>query len=281
MTMIITDNHMHLYNHLRLEALKQFKRAGGTHVFLVSLLAHHYNVTPTKGDDFKAVFDAHIKLVKRGREIVQTYPILGIHPAEITVLGGADKDKLNYEEAAEIMKSGLEIAGKYVQEGKAVAIKSGRPHYPVSEKVWELSNEVLLHAFEVASDVGCPVQLHTESFTVEGMKEIAELADKAGLPREKVIKHFSPPSIDEFEKIGLFPSVLASRENVVGASKQGVRFMVETDYIDDIKRPGSVLGPKTVPKKMLELVELGYESTVYKVCKENPEKLYSIEMEEN
>jgi len=276
--MIITDNHMHLYNHLRLDALKQFKRAGGTHVFIVSLLAHHYNVKPTKGDDFKEVFDAHIKLVEQGKEIVQTHSILGIHPAEITIIGG--KGKLSFEKAVEIMKSGLEIAGKYVQEGKAVAIKSGRPHYPVSDEIWKLSNEVLLHAFEVANDVGCPIQLHTESFTIEGMKEIAELADEAGLPRKKVIKHFSPPAIDEFEKLGLFPSVLASRENVIQAAKQGTRFVVETDYIDDKKRPGSVLGPKTVPKKMAELIEQGYESTVYKVCKENPEKLYSIEMEE-
>ena len=30
---------------------------------------------------------------------------------------------------------------------------------------------------------------------------------------------------------------------------------METDYLDDLKRPGAVLGPKTVPKRTQQLVE--------------------------
>ncbi|MFO7966511.1 MAG: TatD family hydrolase [Archaeoglobaceae archaeon] len=273
--MIITDNHMHLYNHLKFEALKHFKRVGGTHVFLVSLTTTCYNIDPVKGEDFIPVFDSHINMVKNANDIVTAYPILGVHPAEITILG----DKIGYEAAANIMKDALSIAGRYVEEGEAVAIKNGRPHYTVSPEIWELSNEVLQHAFEVAKDVDCPVQIHTESYSEEGMKEIADIAKKAGLPADRIVKHFSPPAVEELGKIGMFPSVLASGKNLKEAAKQGSRFMAETDYIDDKRRPGSVLGPKTVPKRVKELTEEFGESLVYKICKENPEKVYGIEME--
>ncbi len=275
--MIITDDHMHLYNHLRLKALEQFKNAGGTHVFLVSLLSKHYNVRPTKGEDFKKIFDAHISLVNKANKIVRAFAVLSVHPAEITIIGG----RLGFKRAAEIMKEALEIAGKYVEEGMAVAIKSGRPHYKVPKDVWELSNEVMMHAFEVAKDVGCAVQLHTESYTFEGIKEIAEMADRVGLKREKVVKHFSPPKIKEFEEVGIFPSVICLNDYALEAAKQGDRFMLETDYIDDKSRPGAVLGPKTVPRKVKELLKNGFdEDFIYKICVENVERVYCVEMVE-
>jgi len=273
--MIITDDHMHLYNHLRLKALEQFKNAGGTHVFLVSLLSKHYNVNPTKGEDFKKIFDAHISLVQKANKIVRAYAVLAVHPAEITIIGS----RLGYRRAAEIMKEALELAGRYVEEGKAVAIKSGRPHYRVPKDVWELSNEVMMYAFEIAKDVGCAVQIHTEPFTPEGIREIAEMADKAGIKREKVVKHFSPPKIKEFEEVGIFPSVICLNDYALQAARLGDRFMLETDYIDDRSRPGAVLGPKTVPRKVKELLRHGFnEDFIYKICVENVERVYGVEL---
>lgn len=273
--MIITDDHMHLYNNLRLKALEQFKRAGGTHVLLVSLLSHHYDVRPNSGKDFVEIFNKHINLVNKANRIVKAYAVLSVHPAEITIIG----NRLGFERAAEIMKEALEIAGKYVEEGKAVAIKTGRPHYPVTKQIWKLSNEVMMHAFRVAKDVGCAVQLHTESYSRQGMIEIAKMADEVGLKRERVVKHFSPPRIGEFNEIGFFPSVLAGNDNVAKAAAQGDRFMVETDYIDDKKRPGAVLGPKTVPRKIKELLERGYdEDLIYKICAENVARVYGVDL---
>ncbi len=273
--MIVTDDHMHLYNHLRLKALEQFRDAGGTHVLLVSLPCHHYDVNPTSGKDFARVFDAHIKLVERANRIVKAYAVLSVHPAEITVLGS----RIGFERAAEIMKDAIDLAGKYVEEGRAVAIKSGRPHYPVSKQVWKLSNEVIMHAFEVARDIGCAVQLHTERYSRDAMVEIAKMADKAGLKRDRVVKHFSPPRVREFEEIGIFPSVIAGNDNALKAAEQGDRFMLETDYIDDRKRPGAVLGPKTVPRKIKELMEKGYdEDFIYKICAENVARVYGVDL---
>jgi TatD-related deoxyribonuclease len=54
--------------------------------------------------------------------------------------------------------------------------------------------------------------------------------------------------------------------------------MMETDYIDDPCRPGAVLGPKTVPRKTIELIEkeIISEKQILKIHKENPEKTYGI-----
>ncbi|OYT33181.1 metal-dependent hydrolase [Archaeoglobales archaeon ex4484_92] len=273
--MIITDDHMHLYNNLRLRALEQFKKAGGTHVFLVTLLSTHYDLIPRSGKDFEKIFETHLRLVEKANKIVKAYAVLGVHPAEITILGS----RHGYEKATEIMKEALEIAGKYVERGDAVAIKSGRPHYKVSNKIWKLSNEILMHAFEVAKEIGCAVQLHTERYSKTGMLEISKMADKVGIKKEKIVKHFSPPLVSEFESLGIFPSVIAIEDHLIKAAKSGSRFMVESDYIDDKRRPGAVVGPKTVPKKIKELLKLGYnENFIYKICVENIQKVYGIEL---
>ncbi len=273
--MIITDNHMHLHNHLKLEAVKQFKKAGGTHLILISNLAHHYGISPVNGKDFRKVFDIHISVVKEADEIVRAYPVIGVHPAEITILG----EKIGYERASEVMKEGIEIAIDYIKEGRAVALKTGRPHYRVDEHIWKLSNGIMKHAFELAGDYDIPVQIHTESFTYEGMKEISEIARTSGLSPEKVVKHYSPPNVGEFAEIGIFPSVIAGK-GVLKAVEENSRFVMETDYMDDSRRPGAVLGPRTVPKRVKEMMKMGVEEEViWRICKDNIEKLYGIELD--
>jgi TatD-related deoxyribonuclease len=77
------------------------------------------------------------------------------------------------------------------------------------------------------------------------------------------------------------PSVLASKKNIVEAVRKGDRFMMETDYIDDPRRPGAVLGPKTVPKLTKALLDVGVMTIeqAIQIHKENPEKTYSIDLD--
>lgn len=132
-----------------------------------------------------------------------------------------------------------------------------------------------------AKEVGVPVILHTESTTTSQCKELVEMGKKAGILSHKIVKHFSPPLILKNENYGLMPSVLASEKNIFEAIKKGTRFMMETDYIDDLKRPGAVLSPKTVPKRTFELIRnnLLSEKQVYEIHKINPEKTYGIFLE--
>jgi TatD-related deoxyribonuclease len=176
------------------------------------------------------------------------------------------------------MKGGLEIASEYVDKGLAVGLKSGRPHYQVEPKLWDASNDILRYSFGLAKDSGCAIQLHTESATEVGLMEIGEMARSAGLQPDKVIKHFSPPLVSLCEKNGIFPSVLAGEDAIEKALSDGTRFMMETDYIDDLERPGSVLGPKTIPKRTKQLIPEWGEDVFWKIHKENPEKVYGVEI---
>ncbi len=54
--------------------------------------------------------------------------------------------------------------------------------------------------------------------------------------------------------------------------------MIETDYIGDPEMPGAVLGPKTVPRRTLQLIGRFDEEVFRKVHKENLEQVYGIEI---
>jgi len=259
-----------------LDAVREFARAGGTHIVLVSLPPWSLGIEINAPDDYRKVFDKILKIARRAEEAekVKVFVVLGVHPAELTKYYG----RLGLSRSVEIMRGGLEIAREYVVAGKAVGLKSGRPHYEVEPKIWDASNDIMRYSFEIAKDAGSPVQLHTESANEEGLSEIAGIARSAGLPPEKVIKHFSPPMVKICEKHGIFPSVLAGENAIETALSEGTRFMMETDYIDDLKRPGSVLGPKTVPKRTKQLLDKWGEDVFWKIHKENPEKVYGVEI---
>ncbi len=211
------------------------------------------------------MFNETVEMAEAVNKIgVTAFPVLGVHPAAITKMYG----RVGLDRTIELMRSGLEIAAGYVEEGLAVGMKSGRPHYEVEPALWDASNEILAYAMELARDVGCPLQLHTETATVEGISELAGMARKAGLSPEKVIKHFSPPMIPEFAKCGIWPGVLAGKGMIKEALTQG-----------DIQRPGAVLGARTIPRKTLALVDEWGDEVFWIIHKDNPEKVYNVEIE--
>jgi TatD-related deoxyribonuclease len=268
---------MHLDHRCQgVKAAKAFQRAGGTHIFLVSKPSWTIGVTVDHPEDYRKVFDETVQMATEVKKVgVTAFPVLGVHPAAITKMYG----RVGLDRTVELMKAGLELAAKYVEEGLAVGMKSGRPHYEVEPALWEASNEILMYAMELARDAGCPLQLHTESATPENIREIANMARKSGLTPGKVVKHFSPPMVEEFARCGLWPGVLAGKGMIKESLSQGDRFMMETDYIDDPLRPGAVLGPRTIPRKTLALADEWGDDVFWKIHKDNPEHVYDVEIE--
>ena len=201
--------------------------------------------------------------------------MLGVHPAEVSKL----TEYMELQKATEIIKNGLELASGYVEKRLAVGIKSGRPHYPVSAEVWAASNEIMEYAFSLGKEQDCAVQLHTESVGEPELRDIAERARITGIKMYRVVKHYSPPLVKTCEELGLFPGVISVKGAIEHALEEGTRFMMETDYIDDPDRPGAVLGPKTIPKRTIKLMEKYGEEPFWIIHKENPEKVYDIEIE--
>jgi TatD-related deoxyribonuclease len=256
------------------DAIKEFKKAGGTHFVLCQ-----YPMTSLVAQQ-KSYRLCYLETLKMADEIrsnigIGVFVTVGPYPVDFLKLS----EKFGRKTAIDIMKKGMNEAADLCKEGKCIAIgEIGRPHFPVDKQVIFDSNEILFYGMQKAKDADVPVVLHTESTTPDNCKEFVEMGKKAGLSADKIVKHYSPPLILKNENYGIMPSVLASEKNIINAIKKGTRFMLETDYIDDPKRPGAVLSPKTVPKKTLLLIEKGLltEKQAYCIHKDNPEKTYGI-----
>jgi len=277
--LIILDNHLHLRRDGRyIDAIKDFQNAGGTHFILCQLpminkvienksYTDIYNITLKMAEEIKSKLD------------IGVFVTLGPYPVDYIKL----LEKFGKDTAISIMKKGIDEVANICKEGKCIGIgEIGRPHFPVSEEIINDSNNILMYGMQKAKEVNVPVILHTESTTIAQCKDIVEMGKKVGLPANKIVKHYSPALVLPEENFGLIPSILASKKNIELAISKNFRFLMETDYIDDPKRPGAVLGPKTVPKRTIDLLEKGLltEEDVYKIHKDLPEKTYNIDLNE-
>ena len=90
----------------------------------------------------------------------------------------------------------IDEAAKFYHEGKAHAIgEVGRPHWEVSDEIWDLSNELLLDTMKLAANDGFALQLHVEGELESTYADMAAMADKAGLAKDRLVRHYSPPNV--------------------------------------------------------------------------------------
>jgi TatD-related deoxyribonuclease len=269
----VLDDHLHLdpVNGRGAEAAADFAAAGGTHLLVLNKPSWDLVGDVSGEADFRETFELTCEVTERADDRLdgRAWPVLGVHPGLISQL---TSDGYTPEEACDLMMAGLDVAAEFVADGPALALKSGRPHYDVGDPVWEASNAVMRHAFELGAEVGCAVQLHTEGG--EDFTEVAEWAEDAGLPREQVVKHFSGGPVR-----GPVPSVVSHKENLEAAVASEEPFMMETDFIDDPERPGAVLGPKTVPRRTRWLAEEGHSDVLETAHVETPARVYGIDTE--
>ena len=262
------DAHFHLDPEGRgVEAVRDFERAGGKGLMLVS---KPYVRELRSREDARTEYEILLALAKRAREEtgVKIFVALGVHPVRISEFSDVKKGR-------DVMKETIDLAVEYIRDGKACAIgEIGRPHYDVSDEVFEASNDVLEYAFERAREAGCAVIVHSES-SEKTYEDLSAIAEKTGIDKMRVVKHFSPVVRETF---GLTPSIIATYENARNACDSMRDFMLESDYIDDLRRPGAVIGPKTLPKTANRLLEEGYEDVLYRAMKDLPERVFGIEI---
>jgi TatD-related deoxyribonuclease len=268
----VLDNHLHLDpRHGRgIDAVRDFARLGGTHLLVVNKPSWLLGVTPETGDDFRAVFEETLDAVAAATEVLdgRAWAVLGVHPGLVNRL--VDDRGFSPEAARDLMRAGLDVAAEYVADGRALALKSGRPHYEVTDAVWEASNDVLKHALALGADHDCAVQLHTEAS--EDLTEVADWAEARGLDAHRVVKHYAGGRL-----AGPTPSVMSERDRLELAAERGDPFLMETDFVDDPDRPGAVLGPKTVPRRVRWMLEEGYDEAVRNAHVETPALVYDID----
>ena len=280
----ITDNHFHLNRKgLFLEAARDFERFGGTDLVLVH--CPDYISPPISKEGHREAYADTISMAQAVRKEVGlgVRVVLGPHPAAFAhQLENAiqSEDVQGIESAENNYRDSIDVALEFVQEGKAHAIgEVGRPHWPVSERVWNKSNELLLETMHLASQEGITLQLHVEGELQSTYDDLSQMAITSGMDSKKIVRHYAPANIDAEITKGITPSVLIGKGAIeelmenIGKSSHG--FLLETDYMDDPKRPGAVLGPKTVPKRTKQLLELGIdEEILWKTHQDLPNLLY-------
>jgi TatD-related deoxyribonuclease len=109
----------------------------------------------------------------------------------------------------------------------------------------------------LAAGAGTSIQLHVEDNGEKTCRELAALCDEAGLSRDRAIRHYAPADVGTDFTHGLAATVSVGRGSVETLTETTANanapWGMETDFLDDPRRPGAVLGPKTVPKRTQQL----------------------------
>lgn len=283
----IVDDHFHLNRKGRfIDAARDFSSVGGTHLILVH--CPDFSNLPLNREDYYEVYSDTLAMAEKVRKEVEldVRVMLGPHPAAFAhqcIEWEADKGEKGAELAMELYHESIEEALKFINEGKAAGLgEIGRPHWEVSQSVWDRSNSLLGETLAIAAREGIPCQLHVEGDEAAPYVDIGPMADRAGMPRNRLVRHFAPPNVSDELTRGLVPSVILQKGGIdtliETIEKCSGGFMLETDHMDDPRRPGAVLGPKTVPKRTQALVAAGVdEETLYRTHVDLPNSIYGTE----
>lgn len=284
----IVDQHMHLdRTNLFLDAVADFSSSGGTGIMLV----HKPSFSHTLPVDLEGYREAYSDTISMADEVRREFGlevgvVIGPHP----VAWEKQIPELGIEASSELHLEAVSLALEYIDSGHAHCLgEVGRPHYPVREEIWERANDLLLEILSMASSSRTSVQLHVEENGHTTYNELSQLCISSGISSERAIRHFAPPNVSADFTHGLSATVNVGKgsvETIVETAREAKSpWGMETDFLDDNRRPGAVLGPKTVPKRTQELCssllyegwsENEVESLLTKVHSEWPESLYGL-----
>ncbi len=253
----VVDHHCHLSPAGEgLRAVARFRAAGGTHLFLAT--QNYDGKVPTDLDAYRRQFEVTERLAREARASCGVVSYVVVAPYPIDLIGASES--LGVAAALELQRSAIELAGRWVREGRAVALgEVGWPHFPVAPDLAAAAREAFRHALTVARDVGCPAVVHSPDLDAQGWAALAAEAASVGLPALRLVKHYArsrrPAGVE------VTPSYLARRELVEEVLPTPGPWFLETDFLDDPRRPGAVLDLATVPRRAAFWAQRGAEAT--------------------
>ena len=283
----ILDQHMHLDRKNRFfEAVNEFIISGGTAINLVH--KPDFSDLPKTPSDYRKAYQNTLEMATevRNKFGITVSVILGPHP----VAWEHQIHTMGLEKSSSLHLQAVKIALEYISSGHAMCLgEVGRPHYPVSDEIWDASNDLLLKIMKLAAEAKTSIQLHVEDNGEKTYSDLAILCDKAKLSRHLAIRHYAPANISEEFTHGLSVTVSVGKDSISKIVEtlpmSNSYWGMETDFLDDEKRPGAVLGPKTIPKRTQQLSSLliknGYSEGQVSEILNNihfnwPQILYSI-----
>jgi|TARA_B100001094_G_scaffold182668_1_gene177066 TatD-related deoxyribonuclease len=268
------------------EAVNEFIISGGTAINLVH--KPDFSNLPKTPSDYRKAYQNTLEMATevRNKFGITVSVILGPHP----VAWEHQIHTMGLEKSSSLHLQAVKIALEYISSGHAMCLgEVGRPHYPVSDEIWDASNDLLLKIMKLAAEAKTSIQLHVEDNGEKTYSDLAILCDKAKLSRHLAIRHYAPANISEEFTHGLSVTVSVGKDSISKIVEtlpmSNSYWGMETDFLDDEKRPGAVLGPKTIPKRTQQLSSLliknGYSEGQVSEILNNihfnwPQILYSI-----
>ncbi len=254
---------------------RRFVKSGGWLYGLVNLTSWSIGVNVMRADDYRRLYKATIKAADEMRKEGLIVPVvLGPHPAEFVRLveGGVPIEK-----AAQVIIKAYDIAAGYVKEGVAHGLgEAGRPHWSVPREYIEACNNITRHVLSLSAELEVPVHLHMES-SEDAVRDAAALSRDTGAP--KVVFHHIKGSLAKLAvELGIIPSVPARRAELEESVEAWPRIVIESDFLDDPKKPGAVVAPWSISRTINKLLAKGLidESKAFEVLVKNPASLYCI-----
>lgn len=283
-TVPIADAHAHA-SPLGLGALrvsKKFRDHGGWFIALVSLPPQHYGLPQTLEGVIKAI-ESHVRQCDEAREAgVKVACIAGVHPAFIDHLikrsGGNASNVVSF-----VRENVMKLLARMIDEGKLQGIgEFGRPHYKSIPESFAANDALLLTALEIVRDHGGVLHLHLEQGGQVTVESVEAMVNLLGIRSTKsVILHHSSASMALHAcKKGLSATILGRSEALVRAERLGALCVeVESDYIDDPKRPGVVMYPWEIAETVNHLLSTDAELSefLHKVMVDNISNVYGVE----
>ncbi|MEM0021295.1 MAG: TatD family hydrolase [Fervidicoccaceae archaeon] len=210
-------------------------------------------------EKYRELAELHSRGCKEARSSgIEIKCFAGLHPAEIDRLIEAGINPNNVREYAFKI---AEILREMCREGKIDGIgEVGRQHFKVQVPSALITQEALEKFMTVAKDEGCLMQLHLEQ--VEGFtaESIVKLVEKTGFKKDYVLIHHSTLAVSkDSQSLGLWSTMLGKKELLEAAipSRGTALLLLESDFIDDPKRPGRVIYPWEIGSSLNYLLSAG------------------------
>ncbi|AEM39365.1 TatD-related deoxyribonuclease [Pyrolobus fumarii 1A] len=263
---------------------EKFRSIGGWFIALVALSPWHYGIDARlEFEAYRKMIEIHMRECKAAKEAgLRVACLAGFHPADVDKL--LEKG-LNHLKVLELGLKVVEYVARLCKEGLLDGIgEVGRQHYTTRPENVAISMEIARRALELSRDYDCIVHLHLEN-AGEITVKLTELdVERIGARKERLLLHHSKPGVASYAVQHGFYATLPGKEQLLsyyfGNYSQLVdRVLLESDYIDDPKRPCVSSCPWEVVERLKRLANQGVisEEVLYKINVDNVVKFYGVE----
>ncbi|MEM2024738.1 MAG: TatD family hydrolase [Desulfurococcaceae archaeon] len=279
--MLYSDAHLHVNPTKGLGAgriARKFRGEGGWFIAIMGLPPRYYGFADPSVESYRRVLDLiNNEYLKAKEEGIEAARFIGIHPAEVDEYY---REGLKLNSLVQLTEEVLKLLEEAVKNNRLEGIgEVGRQHYSTSPERLVLSEIIMVRALLIARDYRVPVQLHLEQRGFPTAYSVKLLSEIAGVDASRVLIHHANLETAKWAEQLSIPFTAPIRhfneEYALNTWKHG---MFESDFIDDLSRPGSYAYPWDIPRVVKDYLTRGLisEEQAYKMLVDNVVKYFNV-----